>query len=149
MASTQVFFPMNILKFWTALSKEHLWWLPLCLLERKKEESVKQRSEEKNFWKKEENKNNSFNFYLHVLALVIPKMQIFNNYFFFKFSFFWSLRVHFLCFYLVRKTENIPCHIYEYNHKEVIRVNRSVKQLFSKIVANSLKKLDFSVQFTK
>ena len=103
----------------------------------------------KSFRKKEENKSNSFNFYLHVLALVIPKMQIFNNYFFFKFSFFWSLRVHFLCFYLVRKTENIPCHIYEYNHKEVIRVNRSVKQLFSKIVANSLKKLDFSVQFTK
>ena len=42
----------------------------------------------KSFRKKEENKSNSFNFYLHDLALVIPKMQIFNNYFCFKFSLF-------------------------------------------------------------
>ena len=81
------------------------------------------------------------------MVLVVTEMQIqlykywnyspFFSYFFFEFSFFWFLRVHFLCFYFVWQTEKyLVLHLLVYSEAGI--ESCSVKQLFGKIQLKSL-----------
>ena len=98
--------------FMNSFFYEHFQWLPLCLLKSLEEESVEKRSVMKNI---------SFNFYQQVLVLVNTEMQIqlckywncspFYSYFFFKFSLFWFLRVHFLCFHFWHSEKYLLLHL--------------------------------------
>ena len=140
---------MNVASFLrTSFSIEHLRWLLLCLLEREEEESMKQKSKEKFFKWKKKNENISFNFYPQVLVLVKTEMQIqpckckYNNticyrtahffsYTFFKFSFLWFVRVHFLCFHSCQTEKYLLLDLLAYSEAGI--ESCSVKQLFGKI----------------
>ena len=124
--------------FKTAFSVEHFRWLLLCLLERQKEGSVEQRSEEKFFkwkkkiktihltstckfwcWFKQKCKYN----YVHIRTV-----HPLSLYFFFKFSFFSLLRVHLLCFHFSQTEKYLLLHLLVYLEAGI--GSCSVKQLF-------------------
>ena len=105
------------------------------------------------FQMKQENETMSFNFYLQVLVLVITEIQIqlhkyencshFFSYFFFKFCFFWFLRVHLRVFCVFRVT---VISIFRSSHCELF-CKTAAAQDITKIVKFTLQNWSYSFQY--
>ena len=121
-------FLVNIANFYEQL---FLWTLPMAAFMSTQKGRRGKRGTKKRY------ENISFNFYQQVLVLVNTEIQIqlckywncspFFSYFFFKFSLFWFLRVHFLCFHFWHSEKCLLLHLLVYS-KAGIR-SCSVKQL--------------------
>ena len=71
----------------------------------------------KNFQIKEENENILFKFYLKLWKYY--NCSPFFFYFFFKFSFFWLLRVHFLCFHFLQTEKYLLLYLLVYSEASI------------------------------